>query len=123
MTAPQTGDKILVLKQRFLDLILREDKDLELRHQRLTPGRYYLAPDAWAVLSCSEHALVRDENGAVTMYAQRETAKTTRQWQSLIRTLMTQWGMSPGKWRRVALHCSRLMNTGAPSLARLQLPG
>ena len=43
MTAPQTGDKILVLKQRFLDLILREDKDLELRHQRLAPGRYYLA--------------------------------------------------------------------------------
>ena len=24
-------------------MILREDKDLELRHQRLTPGRYYLA--------------------------------------------------------------------------------
>ncbi len=37
------GDKICVLKQRFLDLILREDKDLELRHQRLTPGRYYLS--------------------------------------------------------------------------------
>ena len=43
MAAPQPGDKILVLKQRFLDLILREDKDLELRHQRLTPGWYYLA--------------------------------------------------------------------------------
>ena len=40
---PAPGDKILVLKQRFIDLILREHKDLELRHQRLTPGRYYLA--------------------------------------------------------------------------------
>ena len=43
MAAPQPGDKILVLKQRFLDVILRKDKDLELRHLRLAPGRYYLA--------------------------------------------------------------------------------
>ena len=53
--------------------------------------------ETWASSTCSEHALVRDENGAVTMYAQRETAKTARQWQSLIRTLMSQWGMAPGK--------------------------
>ena len=32
--------------------------------------------ETWASSTCSEHALVRDENGAVTMYAQRETAKT-----------------------------------------------
>ena len=54
--------------------------------------------ETWASSTCTEHALVRDKNGAVTMYAQRDTAKTARQWQSLIRTLMTQWGIAPGKF-------------------------
>jgi hypothetical protein len=41
-TQPQAGDRILVLKQEWLDLILSGDKTLELRCQPLKPGLAFL---------------------------------------------------------------------------------
>ena len=43
MAAPlQRGDRILILKERWLDLILSGEKTMEIRSKRLRAGRYYL---------------------------------------------------------------------------------
>ena len=42
MSFPETGDRILVLKQPWLHLILNGSKILEIRSSRLSPGKYYL---------------------------------------------------------------------------------
>ena len=42
MAKPQHGDRILVLKPHWLDLILAFKKTLEIRGSKLKPGRYFL---------------------------------------------------------------------------------
>ena len=43
MAAPlQRGDRILILKERWLDLILSGEKTMEIRSKRLRAGKYYL---------------------------------------------------------------------------------
>ena len=42
MAQPQKGDKILVMKRYWMDLLLRGDKTLEIRNRRLKPGLYFL---------------------------------------------------------------------------------
>ena len=45
MTHPQTpqpGDRILVLKKQWLDMILAEEKTMEIRGCNFRPGSYYL---------------------------------------------------------------------------------
>jgi hypothetical protein len=39
---PKHGHKVLVLKHRWLSLILDGSKKMEVRGRRLAPGRYYL---------------------------------------------------------------------------------
>lgn len=39
---PCDGDRILILKQPWLDLILHGRKTLEIRSRRMKPGPYYL---------------------------------------------------------------------------------
>ena len=51
----------------------------------------------WAEASCAKHALRRHEDGSVTLYASRAAAKTTRQYQSLLRTLSSHWKTPFGK--------------------------
>ena len=54
----------------------------------------------WAGESCVEHVLHHNEGASVTLYAVRNTAKTARQYQSLLRTLTSNWKMSFGKLER-----------------------
>lgn len=54
----------------------------------------------WASQSCVEHVLHRSEAASVTLYAVRNSAKTARQYQSLLRTLTSNWNMSFGKLDR-----------------------
>ena len=43
MAAPlQRGDRILILKERWLDLILSDEQTMETRSKRLRAGKYYL---------------------------------------------------------------------------------
>ena len=56
--------------------------------------------EKWAVASCVEHALRRQEDDAVALYAAKTSAKTARQYQSLLRTLSSHWKMSFGKLDR-----------------------
>ena len=39
---PCDGDRILVLRQPWLDLILRGEKTMEIRSRRVRPGLYYI---------------------------------------------------------------------------------
>ena len=39
---PQPGDRILILREPYLSLILNGTKDLELRALQYTPGRYWV---------------------------------------------------------------------------------
>ena len=41
-TLPQPGDRILVFRPHWLELILRREKRLEIRGRRLSAGRYWL---------------------------------------------------------------------------------
>ena len=56
--------------------------------------------EKWAAASCVEHALRRHEDDSVALYAAKTSAKTTRQYQSLLRTLTSNWKMSFGKLDR-----------------------
>ena len=56
--------------------------------------------ERWAVASCVEHALCRHEDDSVALYASKSSAKTARQYQSLLRTLTSHWKMSFGKLDR-----------------------
>ena len=51
----------------------------------------------WAEASSAEHAIRRHADGSVTLYASRAAAKTSRQYQSLLRTLSSHWKMPFGK--------------------------
>ena len=42
MEAPRRGDRILVFRLHWLNLILAGEKDLEIRSQNLSGGRYWL---------------------------------------------------------------------------------
>ena len=54
----------------------------------------------WALASCVEHALRRHEDDSVALYAAKTSAKTARQYQSLLRTLTSHWNMTLGKLDR-----------------------
>ena len=56
----------------------------------------------WAVASCvaHTHTLRRHEDDSVSLYAARTSAKTARQYQSLLRTLTSQWKMPFGNLDR-----------------------
>ena len=56
--------------------------------------------ERWAPASCVEHVLHRNEDASVTMYAVKSSAKTARQYQSLLRTLTSHWKMNFGKLER-----------------------
>ena len=56
--------------------------------------------EKWAVASCVEHALCRHKDDSVALYASKSSAKTARQYQSLLRTLTSHWKMSFGKLDR-----------------------
>ena len=56
--------------------------------------------EKWAVASCVEHALCRHEDDSVALYASKSSAKTARQYQSLLRTLTSHWKMPFGKLDR-----------------------
>ena len=56
--------------------------------------------EKWAVASCVEHALRRHEDDSVALYAAKTSAKTARQYQSLLRTLTSHWKMPFGKLDR-----------------------
>ena len=53
--------------------------------------------DKWARECCAEHTLRRHDDDSVVLYAARTRGKTARQYQSLLRTLSSQWKMSFGK--------------------------
>ena len=42
MAAPSPGDRILVLRPHWLNLILEDEKDLEIRGRNLASGLYWL---------------------------------------------------------------------------------
>ena len=42
MATPQAGDRILVFRPHWLELVLRREKRLEIRGRRLSAGRYWL---------------------------------------------------------------------------------
>lgn len=54
----------------------------------------------WAATSCEEHALRRHENGSLALYAVKRSAKTARQYQTLLRTLSSHWRLPFGKLER-----------------------
>ena len=56
--------------------------------------------ERWAEASCAEHALRRHADGSVTLYTSRAAAKTARQYQSLLRTLSSNWKMPFGTLER-----------------------
>ena len=56
--------------------------------------------ERWAVASCAEHAIRRHEDGSVALYVAKTSAKTARQYQSLLRTLTSQWKMNLGRLDR-----------------------
>ena len=53
--------------------------------------------ERWADASCVEHAVHWDEDGSVALYAVKTSAKTARQYQSLLRTLTSHWKTSHWK--------------------------
>ena len=55
--------------------------------------------ERWAVASCVEHAL-QEKVGSLALYAVKSSAKTARQYQSLLRTLASHWKMPLGKLYR-----------------------
>ena len=58
--------------------------------------------DRWAAAACSTHALKPREDGSMALYAVKKggSAKTARQFQSLLRTLTSHWKMPFGKLER-----------------------
>ena len=50
----------------------------------------------WARDTCVAHAMVRDQEGAVTLYMHRRDPKTSRSMNSLLRTLTGRWQMPLG---------------------------
>ena len=54
----------------------------------------------WAAASCEEHVLRRRGDGPVALYAVKSSAKTARQYQSLLRTLASHWKLPFGKLDR-----------------------
>ncbi len=54
----------------------------------------------WAATSCEEHALRRHEDGSLALYAVKRSAKTARQYQTLLRTLSSHWRLPFGKLER-----------------------
>ena len=54
----------------------------------------------WAATSCDEHAMRRDKDGSMHLYAVKSSAKTARQYQSLLRTLSSHWKLPLGKLDR-----------------------
>ena len=56
--------------------------------------------ERWADASCVEHAVHWHEDGPVALYAVKTSAKTARQYQSLLRTLTSHWKMTFGKLDR-----------------------
>ena len=56
--------------------------------------------ERWADASCVEHAVHWHEDGSVALYAVKTSAKTARQYQSLLRTLTSHWKMTFGKLDR-----------------------
>lgn len=56
--------------------------------------------ERWAVASCVEHAMRRHEDGSVALYVVKKSARTARQYQSLLRTLTSHWKMNFGKLDR-----------------------
>ena len=65
MDTPVDGDRILILKDRWLDLILSGQKTMEVRGQRVQPGRYWLGSRGLirgvAVLDPAAHIKTEDE--------------------------------------------------------------
>ena len=56
--------------------------------------------ERWAAASCVDYASRRAEDGSVALYAAKASAKTSRQYQSLLRTLSSHWSMPSGKLER-----------------------
>ena len=56
--------------------------------------------EKWAETSCVEHVLHRREDGSVAPCAIKNTAKTKRQHQSLLRAVTSSWKMPFGKLDR-----------------------
>ena len=56
--------------------------------------------EKWAETSCVEHVLHRREDGSVALCAIKNTAKTKRQYQSLLRAVTSNWKMPFGKLDR-----------------------
>ena len=54
----------------------------------------------WAVASCVAHTLRRHEDDSVSLHAAKTSAKTARQYQSLLRTLTSHWKMPFGNLDR-----------------------
>ena len=54
----------------------------------------------WAATSCDEHAMRQHKDGSVHLYAVKSSAKTARQYQSLLRTLSSHWKLPLGKLDR-----------------------
>ena len=97
---PQPADRILILKQPWLDLILQGTKTLEIRSQPLSAGRYWLghkkmifgaaqlgqaipvlSAEQWASLRpqhrCNVHATLQDDlRTSSTECSGHESART-----------------------------------------------
>ena len=56
--------------------------------------------ERWAAASCVDYASRRAEDGSVALYAAKASAKKARQYQSLLRTLSSQWSLPFGKLER-----------------------
>ena len=81
----------------------------------------------WAATSCDEHAMRRHEDGSVDLYAVKNSAKTARQYQSLLRTLSSQWKLPLGKldrgWLSLLNEGEYRTSVGSQSPDRSSLPG
>ena len=51
----------------------------------------------WGASACIEYTWVRDDNNRATLYFARAESRTTRQMQSLLRTLTARWRLPLGK--------------------------
>ena len=56
--------------------------------------------DRWAAESCVEHALSQQKDGSMALFAFKSSARTARQYQSLLRTLASHWKLPFGKLDR-----------------------
>ena len=56
--------------------------------------------DRWAAESCVEHALSQQKDGSMALFAVKSSARTARQYQSLLRTLTSHWKLPFGKLDR-----------------------